>query len=550
MQDDEEEIIHIKPQPGFQEKVALSKADITIIGGAAGCGKSFIMLYIPLMYTEADKNLRVVYFRETQSQIREAGALWDESTKLYPLRGGEASESILKWRFPSGATIDFNGIQYEKDLLNFQGAAIPLILFDELTQFTKKKFIFMISRNRGRISIGKFGCLQKPQVFASCNPDPDSWVAQLVEWYIDQETGYPIPEREGKLRYFIVIKDKFVWGNTKKEIWEKNPDFFNDEAFVKSGMHPSNLIKSFTFIGGKIYDNKILTSTNPGYLGSLMAQSEADQERFLRGNWKIRADDTGLYKAKLIDNIFIDTKLDQDSQYIVGWNKGQPTVGYDRDYKNNYITCDAAKFGRDLCVIMVWRKFTVIHTTIFYHSSPQDIYNEIELLRKDNYVLRKNTLIDQDGVGGDVVKLGGYYGFIARRIPGIDETTGEKENYDKRKDQCYYRSASRLNDGGIKYIALQSTVKIYDRGARKPRWSTMLDWNNDKIDIKVLIKKQLSAIKRGTNVDIQGGNIKLTVNSKEEQKEILGHSPDFADNFMMREDFEISRIRKDEFRTY
>ena len=77
-------MIEIKPQEGFQTKVALSKADVTIIGGAAGCGKSFIMLYIPLLYRE-DKNLNAVYLRVTMAQIRKSGALWDESMKLYPL---------------------------------------------------------------------------------------------------------------------------------------------------------------------------------------------------------------------------------------------------------------------------------------------------------------------------------------------------------------------------------------------------------------------------------------------------------------------------------
>jgi Terminase large subunit, T4likevirus-type, N-terminal len=539
--------IRIRPQPGFQIKFVMSKADVTFGGGAAGCGKSFAELYIPGMYLD-DPNLRVAFFRQTQAQLRQSGSLWDESTKMYPLLGGEPSESILKWRFPKGGIIDMEGIQYEKDLLNYQGAAFGLILFDELTQFSKSKFMFMMSRNRGIFKLGVEGHLQKPQIFATMNPDPDSWVASMIAWYIDQETGYPIPERSGKIRYFTVINDQFVWGDSKKEVYQNNLDYFEDEDFKKSGIHPSALIKSFTFIAGNIYENKKLIESNPQYVGTLRAMSTADQERFLKGNWKVRADNMGLYDNKAVDQMFIQDQH-QDQQFVKDWYRGQEIVGVDKDYANNYIVCDAAQFGRDLCIILVFKKFTVVHTTIFYHSSKQQIKDEIELLRRDFGVLRSNVVVDQDGVGGDVVKLGGYCGFMARAQVAEDKTTGEKENYDKFKDQCYFHSAKRVNEGQIKWIVLQATVKVYYRGSSRPSWSFMLDWNNEKVNVKTIIAKQLRAIKRG-KVDFGGGVFKLCTNSKDEQKEILGHSPDFADTLMMREYFELIRRTKVKSRSY
>ena len=540
--------IVIKPQPGFQEKVATSTADISIIGGAAGCGKSFIMIYLPLKFKD-DPNLRVTYFRRTQKMIREAGAIWDESTKVYPLFGANPSESTLKWKFKAGGIVNFVGIEYEKDLINFQGAAIPIILFDELTHFTKKQFFFMLSRNRGIFEIGKKGYVQKPQVFGSCNPDPDSWVASLIEWYIDQETGYPIPEREGKLRYFIVVKDKVVWGDSKQEVFEKNQSQFKDPAFLASGIHPFELIKSFTFIGGKIYDNKKLLGSNPGYLASLMSQSEADQERFLKGNWKIRADDSGLYDYHAIDRM-MSTDVEGagvKTKFKVSFNGPTEVRTRVKNYNSRFITCDAAKFGRDLCVIYVWDDMTVIFTVIFYLSSPFDIYKEIELQMVDFDVLRKNVLIDQDGIGGDVVKLGKYYGFMARRLPAVEESTKQPENYASRKDQCYYRSAEKVNSGETKVVFTNSTVKIYDKGSKNPRYSCMLKWDNDMIHIGTLLKKQLSAIKRG-KTEFEGGIIKICTNSKDEQKEILGHSPDLADTLMMREDFFLNGRRTGKFK--
>ena len=47
-----------------------------------------------------------------------------------------------------------------------------------------------------------------PYIRATCNPDADSWVADLLQWWIDQDTGFPIPERAGKVRWFIRSGDE------------------------------------------------------------------------------------------------------------------------------------------------------------------------------------------------------------------------------------------------------------------------------------------------------------------------------------------------------
>ncbi len=180
----------------------------------------------------------------------------------------------------------------------------------------------------------------------------------------------------------------------------------------------------------------------------------------------------------------------------------------------------------------------------------EKIKNEIELLRVQFGVPKVNTLVDQDGVGGDVVKLGKYYGFSARREVAQDPDSREKENYKQRKDQCFFRSAARVNRNELKITVLPSTIKIFDKGATKPRYSTKLKWKGDMKEISSLIKNQLRAIKRG-KPDFEGGALKLCTNTKDEQKEILdGDSPDFADVIMMREDFELSRRRKGGFKVY
>lgn len=47
--------------------------------------------------------------------------------------------------------------------------------------------------------------------------------------------------------------------------------------------------KSVTFIMSTLDDNKILMKENPGYKANLLALTEVERERLLRGNWKIKA---------------------------------------------------------------------------------------------------------------------------------------------------------------------------------------------------------------------------------------------------------------------
>lgn len=143
--------------------------------------------------------------------------------------------------------------------------------FDELTHFTAAQFWYMLSRNRSTCGI-------RPYVRATTNPDCESWVADLIEWWIDQDTGYPIAERAGVLRYFVRLGEKIIWADSPEDLAQyKNP--MTGEAIPP---------KSLTFIPSLLADNQILARGDPGYLANLMALPLVERERLLNGNWKVR----------------------------------------------------------------------------------------------------------------------------------------------------------------------------------------------------------------------------------------------------------------------
>jgi predicted phage terminase large subunit-like protein len=276
------ETVELRPQPGPQEMFLSTSADIAIYGGAAGGGKSYGLLLEGSRHTDIP-DFGAVMFRRTSPMITNEGGLWDESNKIYPLLQAKQKETDHSWTFPSDSVVSFSHLQHEKNVLDWQGAQICLICFDELTHFTEKQFFYMLSRNRST-------CGVRPYVRATTNPDADSWVAEFISWWIDQETGLPIMERAGKLRYFIRVNDQIKWADDPEDLEDDFQVIY--EALpedIRETTKREDFIKSVTFIPSNVYDNKKLLATNPQYLANLLALPLVERERLLGGNWKIKA---------------------------------------------------------------------------------------------------------------------------------------------------------------------------------------------------------------------------------------------------------------------
>lgn len=265
--------LNLRPQAGPQEQFLSSAADIVIYGGAAGGGKTYALLLEPLRHMN-NKDFGAVIFRRVSNQITNEGGLLDTAINMYLPLGAEITQTMPEARFPSGARVSFRHLQLERDKYAWQGSQVCLLCFDELTHFTESQFFYMLSRNRST-------CGVKPYVRATCNPDADSWVAKLISWWIDQDTGYAIKERSGVIRWFINEGGHIFWGDSPEELSEAH------------GV-PPQYCKSLTFISSSVFDNKILLEVDPSYLASLNALNPVEKERLLRGNWKIRPSG-GLY---------------------------------------------------------------------------------------------------------------------------------------------------------------------------------------------------------------------------------------------------------------
>jgi len=483
------EVKYIEPQAGYQMMALQSEADILIGGGAAGVGKTFTLLLEPLRHVTTP-NFGAVIFRRTSPMIRAEGGLWDSSSKLYSMiDGATPRRTMLEWQFINDVRIKFSHLEYEKNIYDWQGSEIPFIGFDELTHFTRKMFFYLLSRNRSTSGV-------RPYVRATCNPDPDSWVRDLIDWWIGDD-GYPIPERQGVVRYFMVDNDNYIWGDTKEEVIKKGWYALKDMV-DKSGLDPKSFIKSLTFIGGSIYDNKELLRIDPGYLGNLNAQTKEEKARLLEGNWNVKQSDIDIYDYYHFRDMFNNTYAEEK---------------YKRSPR--YITTDIALKGSDKFVVYVWQGKMLIDFVVMDKSKGNEVVNTIKRMATKHRVQHSHILFDNDGVGG----------FVDGFIEGAREFNNGsralmKENYKNLKSQCYIRSGGSV-DRGDYYIPPAVAERPYD----------------EKSSLRDQMLKERKAIKRA-KPDHDG---KLSVIPKEEMKTFLdNHSPDCLDAFMMREWFDIT----------
>ncbi len=257
----------IKPQPR-QEEFLASPADIAIIGGAAGGGKTWALLVEPLRHIK-NPRFSAAIFRRTTPELTRPGGAWVEAREMYPLLNAIATSSpIHAYTFPTGATVTFSHLQREADVETWKSSQIPLIEFDQLETFEASQFWYMLSRNRSTCGI-------RPYIRASANPQP-GWLADFLAWWIGED-GFAIPERSGKIRWMVREGGRVFWDDDREKLQAE---------------HPRSTPLSVTFVLSTLYDNPILMQKDPDYLAKLQALDLVERERLLGdavkgGNWKI-----------------------------------------------------------------------------------------------------------------------------------------------------------------------------------------------------------------------------------------------------------------------
>lgn len=279
-------------------------------GGEAGSSKTSALVLEGLRCYDIPRAGGII-FRRTSPQLEGPGSLWELMREWYPPLGARLTQNPFKAVFPSGATLQLGHLQYESTKEDHQGKGYALIGFDELPHFTLGQFWYLYSRCRSTSGV-------KSYIRATMNPDPDSWVKQMITWWLDERGEYVRPERSGVIRYFYRMGDVLEWGDTVEELRARFPEMEDPPT-------------SFTFILGRLSDNKILLKADPGYRARLMSLPTVERERLLGngqgGNWRIKPA-AGLYFRRgwfrVIEHAPLDLVL-----VVRGWDKAATQVTSD-----------------------------------------------------------------------------------------------------------------------------------------------------------------------------------------------------------------------------
>jgi phage terminase large subunit-like protein len=268
-----------------------TSADVAIYGGSAFGGKSWALAYEAARYATVPGYAAVI-FRRTTPELTGGGSIWEETKGLYPHAGGRRRESPnLDWFFESGAWIGFRHLQYADTVYEHQGKQYAFIGFDEITHFEGSQFWYMLSRLRSSTTVAR-------RVRATCNPDPDSFVRELIDWWIGPD-GLAIEERSGVIRYMARVDERIVWGETPEDVYRQAPHGVRRPGEPPRDAEDSRMEPlSFTFIRAKATDNKVGLERDPTYLSRLALLPGAERERLLKGNWDAR-DTAGDYFNRL-----------------------------------------------------------------------------------------------------------------------------------------------------------------------------------------------------------------------------------------------------------
>ena len=491
-------------QEGGQEKLLQSNADITIYGGMRGGGKSYALLMDALNDCQR-KGFRAIIMRK---EINDLSDLIDTSRDIYTEFGEyNRSKGDMTWNFNNGGWLTFGyyGDSLDDFMVRYQGKQFSYIGIDEITHMEYAKFKYISTDNRNAFFI-------RNRIIGSCNPDPDSWVAKFISWWIGDD-GLPILERDGVVRYCFMDGDdvdSIYWGSTREEVYEMCKSTIDriSSGYEEFGDPKDIFIHSVCFIIGKLKDNYQLLRSDPSYLANLANQSEERRARDLEGNWKYKEVGEDIIKINNLEDFF-----DNPMQGVEG---------------KVHASCDIALEGGDNLVMVKWTNNLCHIDDIFVcNLGGKQTVNVVKAKLDEWGVPETNFTYDLNGLGQWFKGDGGYF---PRAVPFCNTGAVDpklKYVYKDLKSQAAYILAQRIL---AKEISINPN--LLDR-----KYSGS-GYKNVKLrDILMHERKVLRQDKDDTD---RG----FSLPKKKVMKALIGHSPDFIEAILMAMIFLIKKKDK------
>ena len=250
-----------RPNIGAQTRAYESTADVVGYGGAAGGGKSSMLLGIGFT-----RHWRSAIYRRHYTDLSD---LVTEGDNVLNGKASYVAGDKKRWELRDGRMVFLSAVQHKTDLVKYQGRARDFIGIDEAAEFPEAWFRFLT----GWLRTTKPG--QRTRIVLTFNPPqtPEGeWVIRYFSPWLDPDY-HGVSALPGELRYFIRHHDADV------EVDSAAPVIIDGEEYKP---------QSRTFIPARIVDNPYLTSDYKSQLNMLF---EPLRSQLLFGDFSIKPKD-------------------------------------------------------------------------------------------------------------------------------------------------------------------------------------------------------------------------------------------------------------------
>lgn len=300
------------PNPGPQTDAYYSLADILLYGGAAGGGKTDLLLGLALT-----QHNRSVLFRRTYKNLN---GIEQRLVAILGSRDGYNGQD-MSWQ-GDGRLIEMGALEKPGAEFDWQGRPHDLIGFDEGAQLSGNRVRFVMGWLRTTVPG------QRCRVVIASNPPIGAEGEYLIEWFAPWlDPLFPNPAKPGELRWAVMTPDdRTIWLPDSRPVKLLDEGQWRQATAEEIAVTPPDpevlTPKSRTFIPARTGDNPYIGAE---YVATLQQMAEPLRSKLLKGDFLAGKEDAA---NQVIPSAWIRAAQDR-------WHKGKPagatmtTVGLD-----------------------------------------------------------------------------------------------------------------------------------------------------------------------------------------------------------------------------
>lgn len=526
------------PQGGPQSDAYYSEADETLYGGAAGGGKTDLLLGLA-----TTRHRRSVIFRR---QSVDLATIWNRFNTIAAGRLVQTNGSTKKATMADGRFIEFGHLEKPGSEKSWQGNPHDLYGFDEGAQLDPNKVLFVTQWLRSEDPE------QRCRVVIATNPPiPEyddagnlvdtgtgEWLKEWFAPWLDELFHDPAKPAELRWCYMRAEGDRMV------TVWVDGPGAFDPKTGERVENYTQDdvlegrvtVARSRTFIKALLKDNAYYRNT--GYAARLSATPEPLRSLLLSGSFSVRGED---HPMQVIPTQWALAAQERYREMVAAREHER--------LRQVVLSVDVAQGGVDTSVLASWLEQEFLEEPVAQPGRETPTGFEVQQLILG--ARRDGSLVVLDGTGG----WGGSTRDLLQRDQGIEaemfiaseKSAGWTEDlrykFANKRTEMWWTFRKALDPKSKHRIKLPLSSRLF---AQLTTPHFRIDGNVLYIESKEDIRKRLA----GASTDEADAALQGWLHYEQAMLNLLTYHPDIVDRIVhgrTAEDVRRSRYEAVEF---